>query len=98
MTPFLRGFTVAGISFRTPAERAIALSLQPGDKLTLEPEPTNQFDPFAVKILKDGAHIGFIPKDCSAAVAFILANGGEYECVCAGTNKSGYPSVNVSVE
>jgi hypothetical protein len=79
LVPFLRGVTVAGISFRTPAERAIALGMQAGWKLTLVPEPENAHDPLAIKVLSDGTHIGYIPRDCAGAVAFVLANGGEYE-------------------
>jgi len=72
--------------------------LQPGAKLRLEPEPTNQFDPYAIKIFSVDAHIGYVPKESSGAVAFVLANGAEYECICAGTNKAGYPSINISVQ
>jgi hypothetical protein len=37
-------------------------SIKPGDKLTLELEPCNEFDKYAVKVFKDQTQIGYIKK------------------------------------
>lgn len=37
-------------------------TLQIGDRLTYEPEPSNKQDNFAVKLFKDGLHLGYIKK------------------------------------
>ena len=53
-----------GLYYRTAAEQTRAMNLKPGEALRLEPEPTNPFDPNAVKVLtEDGFHIGYVSKD-----------------------------------
>jgi len=43
---------IVGMHFRPPA-KALVAALPSGTPLLLEPEPTNQYDPFAVKVLVD---------------------------------------------
>lgn len=64
--PLIRNARIMGTHFRKPEEKAIHNNLKRGDEVTLALEPTNEFDEFAVKILKDGAHIGYVPKEMSA--------------------------------
>jgi hypothetical protein len=44
---------------------------------TLEPEPTNAFDPTAVKVVVDGIQVGYIPKFDSAQVTKMIAASGK---------------------
>jgi NADPH-dependent curcumin reductase CurA len=44
---------------------------------TLEPEPTNEFDPTAVKVLVEGIQVGYIPKFDSPAVTEMVKNSGK---------------------
>jgi hypothetical protein len=44
---------------------------------TLEPEPTNEFDPTAVKVLVEGIQVGYIPKFDSAAVTQMIGKSGK---------------------
>lgn len=44
-------------------------------KFTLEPELSNQSDPYAVKVLVDGVHIGYIPADNSRQICMLLRAG-----------------------
>ena len=61
----------------------------------LEREPTNKFDPYAVKVLDPNwddpggasGFIGYVPKDWSYEVARILDGGGEALCYYAGKHK-----------
>ena len=44
---------------------------------TLEPEPTNEFDPTAVKVVVEGVQVGYIPKFDSAAVTQMIGKSGK---------------------
>ena len=46
---------------------------------TLEPEPTNEFDPTAVKVVVEGVQVGYIPKFDSAAVTLMIGKSGKQE-------------------
>lgn len=52
---------VAGVTFEGRQE--LIKKLSPNSIVRLEREPTNPHDPYAVKIMADGMHIGYIPKD-----------------------------------
>ena len=43
----------------------------------LEPEPTNAFDPTAVKVLVEGIQVGYIPKFDSPAVTEMVKKSGK---------------------
>jgi len=53
-------FEVAGVKFRRKAFDEA--KVQRGDRLELKPEPTNKYDPHAIQIVKDGQHIGYVPR------------------------------------
>ena len=44
---------------------------------TLEPEPTNEFDPTAVKVVVEGVQVGYIAKFDSAAVTQMIERSGK---------------------
>jgi hypothetical protein len=45
----------------------------------LELEPTNEFDPTAVKVVVEGVHVGYIPKFDSPAVTEMIKKRGKKE-------------------
>lgn len=52
---------LVGTKFRGPEIIALVNSLSTGTPLVLEPEPENEYDPSAVKVLtEDGTHIGYV--------------------------------------
>ncbi|QPN59708.1 hypothetical protein H8F24_17420 [Synechococcus sp. CBW1002] len=51
------------------AAEKMALGITIGDSLTLQHEPTNQWDPNAVKVFWREQWIGYIPKDMAALIA-----------------------------
>lgn len=53
-------FEVVGAKFRA-ADFAQA-EVTRGDRLTLKPEPTNQYDPLAIAVYKGETHIGYVPR------------------------------------
>ena len=86
-------FNIAGVQFRPQDEiREAANELKVGDQLKLVPEPTNKFDPNAVKIIVeqqfldravncDRAFLGYVPKKFSSEVSGMLDIGIEIKCV-----------------
>ena len=57
-------FYIAGIEFRDNIDEYLGESVG-----VLEAEPTNPYDPNAIKILAhDGHHVGYVPKDMTAEV------------------------------
>lgn len=53
-------FLVHGIRYQPGADEAIDL-LVPGQSLGLESEPSNEYDPRAVLVTKDGTRLGWVP-------------------------------------
>lgn len=68
---------VKGNYFRPASAKEVFNELQDGDTLILEPEPTNQYDPNAIKVIEpeSGEFIGYIQKELSPSVAELLAEG-----------------------
>ena len=57
-------FNIAGIEYRDNIDEYLGESVG-----VLEAEPTNPYDPNAIKILAhDGHHVGYVPKDMTAEV------------------------------
>jgi hypothetical protein len=71
-----RKFPIAGVKFRGAEVYALLKTLENGTVFELEPEPTNQYDPNAVKInYNDGEtdiHVGYVPKNFSAEISAAL--------------------------
>lgn len=65
---------VAGVKFRPGAVEHMA-TLDQGAEFALQPEPTNQYDPNAVKILHGDRHVGYVPRDLSEEVSQLVAAG-----------------------
>lgn len=67
--PVIRDARIMGVSFRDTAAQNRYQQLVQGEQLAIEPEPANEFDPYAVKILtQDGVHLGYVPKEISAVL------------------------------
>lgn len=84
-----RKFYLAGVQFR-PNAVAVLNELNEGDILDLEPEPTNKYDPNAIKILSGVEHVGYVPKTLSAEIATMIELN-ECECEITALNKGGKP-------
>lgn len=57
-------FTIAGMSYRDDIDDYLGEHVG-----TLEAEPTNEYDPNAIKILaEDGHHVGYVPKDMTSEI------------------------------
>jgi len=78
-----RTFYIAGVQFHDLPK--VAKDIEVGSVLVLEPEPSNKYDPNAVKIIylhfeKGAVMLGYVPKKFSAeATAFLEIS--DLECV-----------------
>ena len=67
-------FDIAGMSYRDNIDDYIGEF-----KGTLEAEPTNTYDPNAIKVLApDGRHVGYVPKDMTSEIR----NNATLPCTC----------------
>jgi len=67
-------FFIAGVQFRPKEDIAKAVKeMKVGDQLILDPEPTNRFDPNAVKILSGGGFLGYVPKKYSSKISALIS-------------------------
>lgn len=63
----MRIVRVAGVTFEGRQE--LIKKLHPRSIVRLEREPANPHDPYAIKVMADGMHIGYIPKDLARVVS-----------------------------
>lgn len=60
-------YKVVGVTF--DGKQEVLKTLQEGDILELQPEPTNKYDPNAVAVaLPDGTSVGYVPKNFAAMI------------------------------
>ena len=93
--PFFRNVLVKGQHFLDPQGKAAAAGLVPGDTVDLQHEPTNQHDPYAVGVFKDGVRVGYIQKECSAALAWLMAIKMPLVTNVTGIAKAGNFTINI---
>lgn len=72
------GFKVAGLSYYWENYRDV---IDPEGELNVElvPEPDNKHDPNAIKVIMNGQHIGYVPKEKTADVKKILPDAYEID-------------------
>lgn len=64
---------IAGNKFRNVEDQLALARLEAGAPLTLVPEPTNPYDPNAVKVhTAAGNFIGYVPREFSSDVASMV--------------------------
>lgn len=73
---------VVGMHFRGSHAKEYAAQLLPGfNELTLEREPKNPHDPYAIKVLAPGEppwHLGYIERGAASFIALDLDSGDEF--------------------
>lgn len=74
-------FTLAGACYRDEKTRFLLLLLPLYSEVFLEPEPTNPYDPNAIKVLlKDQVQIGYVPARKCIEVLEIMKKHPNYRC------------------
>lgn len=86
-------FFVAGVKFHDLSK--VIMEIEEGDSVELTPEPANQFDPNAVKIIYMSSEgnevmIGYVPKKISAEISGWLEIG-DVEATITKVNKTAAP-------
>lgn len=99
----LRDAPIVGNFARDPDSKVKFSTLAEGERLTLVLEPSNAFDPLAVKVMCGDLHLGYIPKTMSAVLYGLPAkeNVSLAECTVSKTGtkgKSAVPEVLVNVD
>lgn len=78
-TPNEFQFYVKGIFFDENRIET-SLNIEKGDVLSYEREPKNQFDPFAIKIIKNDNVLGFVPREYAKIISVeVDLNSIDYE-------------------
>ena len=60
-----------------------------GEDLSLQQEPDNSYDSFAVTVMKEGHVVGRVPRELSYSFTSFMQNGGEVTCEVTGHRKKG---------
>lgn len=74
-------YTIRGLFARSQAAINEARNLLVGTEVFLEPEPDNLHDCFAVKIMSNGYHLGYIPQEVSYCITDEIKQGGHIAIV-----------------
>lgn len=74
-------FFVVGGMYRTNAAQEEYCMLTKGEEVKLNMEPDNVHDRFAVKVMSDGKHIGYVPREESRAVFQVLKQDCVSDCI-----------------
>lgn len=72
----LEGFYVAGVKFHDLDE--VKDVIEPGDIVSLEPDPFNEYDSEAIKVVYDGTMIGFVPARLTKFIHPLMNRGDHY--------------------
>jgi hypothetical protein len=94
-------FMIAGVQHHQI--NSVLKDLEEGENLSLVAEPTNKYDPNAIRIEYNkmdgtGVMLGYVPKKISAEVSASLVIGKSLECVLTKLNKSAKPWEMAGVE
>lgn len=74
-------FEVKGGSYRSEAAQEEYICLTPGNELKLKAEPDNVYDEYAVRVYSDRKFIGYVDRKHSRAVAYVLEQMCDTECL-----------------
>ena len=93
-TPTFTDVRLVGAYHRGPEVQAMAEALLPGDEVTLEREPENQYDPQAIKVMLREVHLGYIARQTAAFMAGYLDDGHSFTAKVTG-KQGQYPLLQV---
>lgn len=90
-------YPVVGHRFRGKSQADIA-ALSQDATVALEREPTNEYDPNAIKVLINGEHWGYIPKSMNEFMAQLMDLGQSFQATIASISPSSNPGIYINVE
>jgi len=59
---------IVGLYYRPAQAHEVVSTLAPGDPITLEREPENPHDAYAIRALASDVHIGYLPSSLAAYI------------------------------
>lgn len=71
---FSMDIDVKGIYYRTKLAKETIESLTVHDEIKLRKEPTNKYDPYAVKVMYERIHLGYVPANVSKRITELIDN------------------------
>lgn len=83
-------YTMVGMSFRG-TERLVR-ELPEGTALSLEREPTNRYDPNAVKVLMNDKHVAYVKGTEARSLAMHMDKKNETRRIAKYVSRTGYPA------
>ena len=89
------GFYVAGVQYHEIHK--CLKEMEVGDSLQMTPEPTNKYDPNAVRIEFEDVMIGYVSAKISAEVTALIESVDEVTCQIIELNKDEKPWKQVKV-
>lgn len=89
-------FFIAGVQHHQM--HSVLKDLEEGQTLHLVLEPTNKYDPNAVRIEHKGTMLGFVPRKFSSEVTAMVTVGKTLECTISTLNKTAKPWEMCKVE
>jgi hypothetical protein len=93
---FLNRFSVAGFQYYNGPQ--LIPALKPSALLSLEAEPTNPHDRYAVQISYQGSMIGYVPRSDNKHISRLLCQGATLKCkIIAPMPESSLSAISVGV-
>lgn len=90
-------FQIAGLFYRPTYIHEIAQRINEGQTLTLEREPYNKYDKYAVRIMYGNNHIGYVPQSYSESVSENLKNKEDYFAVVIDNSRAIIPHIYIKL-
>lgn len=72
-------------------------TLRLGERLTLQAEPANPHDTYAVRVHHQGRHIGYLPRESNHVVSRLLRQGAPLGALIAWLDPAGNPQLPLTL-
>ncbi|NNW55483.1 MULTISPECIES: HIRAN domain-containing protein [unclassified Roseobacter] len=79
--PTFPNVKVVGMHFRGDHAKAWAEAVEPGTEVFYEREPENKYDSYAIKVLYNLQHVGYIEATQACFIAPWMDEGTEFTCI-----------------
>ena len=71
-------FFIAGVQFHQA--KTVINEIEVGDEILMEPEPSNKYDPNAIKLMYGDTMLGYVPAKFSGSVSAFLETADDPIC------------------
>lgn len=79
--PSFPNVAIVGMHFRGEHAKAWAESVEPGTEIFYEREPENPYDSYAIRVLYNFTHVGYVERGQAAFISPWIDNGTEFKAV-----------------